>query len=315
MNHDSSTGRPGNGQHRMASFNNRSLANGGDATSASPDQSAAIEDTTLELLRDLLFGEYRQQVARMRTEVNELQSLLDELEVQINDKEALVNTITPVIATAIRTNIRESQSEMVDALYPIMGKLVQRSVTEAMRELAQRIDSQMRKAFNFQDAFRRIMARLRGISEAEMIMRDALPFQLLELFLIHRETGLLLMHASSSAEEADDSDIISSMLTAIRDFVADAFGRGEEGELQQIQYGGKSILLEVAHLVYIAAVIEGVEPHNFREQLRQTMIAVEHHHAKLLENYDGNAEPFELSEVLFGALLTYAETSSSAPPI
>lgn len=312
MNSNSPTGKPRNGHHRSASFANRSLASRVDATPSSPDQPA--EDATLETLRDLLFGEYRQQVARMRAEVNELQSLLDELEVQINDKEALVNTITPVIATAIRTNIRESQSEMVDALYPIMGKLVQRSVAEAMRELAQRIDRQMRKTFNFHDAFRRIMARLRGISEAEMIIRDALPFQLLELFLIHRETGLLLMHASSSVEEEDDSDIISSMLTAIRDFVADAFGRGEEGELHQIQYGGKSILLEVAHLVYIAAVIEGIEPHNFREQLRQTMIAVEHHHAELLENYDGNAGPFELSEVLFSSLLTYAEKPSSAPP-
>ena len=38
------------------------------------------QDASLELLRDLIFGEYRQQVARMRAEVSELQSLLDGLE-------------------------------------------------------------------------------------------------------------------------------------------------------------------------------------------------------------------------------------------
>lgn len=270
------------------------------------------EETTLELLRELIFGESRQQLARMRAEVNELQAMLDTLEAQINDKEALVSTITPVIADAIRTNIRESQSEMVDALYPIMGKLVQRSVTEAMRELAQRIDHQMRKTFNFKDLLHRLTARLRGISDAEMALRNALPCRILELFLIHRESGLLLLHASSTPEEATDTDVISSMLTAIRDFAEDAFGRGEKVELNQIQYGGQSILIEVAHLVYIAAVIDGIEPRNFRAQLRETMITIEHEHTAVLRNYDGNAEPFMGSAPAFALLLTYAEGQQTA---
>lgn len=282
-----------------------------DPLSPLTDPQAGADEATLELLRDLLFGEYRQQVARMRTEVTELQSLLDNLEVQINDKEALVTTITPVIATAIRTNIRESQSEMVDALYPILGKLVQRSVTEAMRDLAQRIDRQMRKTFNFKDTLRQLLARVRGVSNAEMKLRDALPFQALQLFLVHRESGLLLLHTATSTEESDDSDLISSMLTAIRDFVADAFGHGNQEELNQIQYGGKSILIEVAHLVYIAAVVEGIEPHDFRERMRETMIAIEHQHATLLQKYDGNAAPLAGSAATLTALLTYNATSVS----
>lgn len=277
---------------------------------------AAPGDEAMELLRDLLFGEYRQQIARMRAEVNDLQGLLDALELQINDKEALVSTITPVIAEAIRTNIRESQSEMVDALYPIMGKLVQRSVTEAMRELAQRIDRQMRKTFNFRDLVQQLKARLQGISDAEMALRNALPFQVRELFLIHRESGLLLLHTSNAPEGADDtddtddSDIIGSMLTAIRDFAEDAFGRGEKVELNQIQYGDQSILIEVAHLVYIAAVVQGIEPSHFREQMRETMITIEHQHAERLQKYSGDAEPFSDSAATFAALLSYTGASS-----
>lgn len=270
------------------------------------------DDLAMELLRDLIFGEYRQQIARMRAEVNELQGLLDALEVQINDKEALVNTITPVIADAIRTNIRESQSEMVDALYPIMGKLVQRSVTEAMRELAQRIDRQMRRTFNFKDLVQRVKARVQGVSEAEMELRNALPFEVRELFLIHRSNGLLLLHRSNHPDEGSDSDIIGSMLTAIRDFAEDAFGRGEKVELNQIQYGDQSILIEVAHLVYIAAVVQGIEPPHFREQMRETMIAIEHHHAEILREYNGDAEPFTASAATFTALLGYSIETVSA---
>lgn len=259
-----------------------------------------IEDT-FELLRSLLFDEYRQQIVRMRGEVEQLQTLLDALERQIQDEDALIETITPVIAGAIRTNISESRDEMVDALYPIMGKLVQRSVTEAMRDLAQRIDQQMRRTLDVQSFWRRLRARLRGISDAEMAMRDALP---LTIFLIHRETGLLLLHLSPNGKTDEDSDIISGMLTAITEFTQDAFGRNEEESLNEIQYGGRSILLEVAHFVYMAVVINGFESSEFRSNMRETMITIEHRYASSLRRYDGDASRFQESKSLLATLLT-----------
>ncbi|MCB0063678.1 MAG: hypothetical protein KDE19_16260, partial [Caldilineaceae bacterium] len=195
--------------------------------------------------------------------------------------------------------------------YPIMGRLVQRSVTEAMRDLAQRIDQQMRRTLDFQSFWRRLQARLRGVSDAEMAMRDALPMHVDELFLIHKETGLLLMHLSKGetdkqgvdGEQSSDSDIISGMLTAITEFTEDAFGRKEEEALNEIQYGGRSILLESAHLVYIAVVIDGFESSDFRNQMRETMIAVEHRHASALRKYDGDASRFAESRAILATLL------------
>ncbi|MEZ4677884.1 MAG: hypothetical protein R2932_27070 [Caldilineaceae bacterium] len=261
-------------------------------------------DDPFELLRSLLFDESLQHVETMRGEIIRQQQILDALDAQIRDKQALLDTITPVIAGAIRTNISESRDEMVDALYPIMGKLVQKSVTEAMRELAQRIDQQMRRTLDFQSILQRLGNRLRGVSEAELAMRNALPFAVEEIFLIHRETGLLLLHLSQNEEEASDSDIISGMLTAITEFTEDAFGRTNEESLNEIQYGGRSILLEVAHLVYIAVVIDGFETSEFRSQMRETMIAIEHRHASSLRTYDGDASRFMESQALLGTLLS-----------
>jgi hypothetical protein len=268
-----------------------------------PPTPAEIDDS-FELLRTLLFDEYRQQIAQMRHEVEQLQTLLDALDRQIQDEDALIETITPVIAGAIRTNISESRDEMVDALYPIMGKLVQRSVTEAMRDLAQRIDQQMRRTLDVQSLWRRLRGRLRGISDVEMAMRDALPLKVEQIFLIHRETGLLLLHLAQSGEANDDSDIISGMLTAINEFTEDAFGRREEESLNQIQYGGRSILLEAAHFVYIAVVIDGFDSSDFRNRMRETMIAIEHRHASSLRHYDGDAARFDMSKASLATLLT-----------
>ncbi len=264
---------------------------------------AVEEDELFEQLSTLLVGEQRQQLAQMRLQVEQLQRMIDELEVQINDEEALVSTITPVIASAIRTNITESRDEMIDALYPIMGKLVQRSVTEAMRDLARRIDEQMRRTFDFKALWHQLFARMRGVSNAEMAMRNAFPFQVLQIFLIHRETGLLLMHCAQQSEETTDSDLISSMLTAIRDFTEDAFGRGQEAELNEIQYGDRSILIEVAHLVYLAVVIQGVLGSGFRAQMRETMITIEHQHTNALRTYDGDVSRFVNADEQLRALL------------
>ena len=113
-------------------------------------------------------------------------------------------------------------------------------------------------------------------------LRDALPFQVAEIFLVHRESGLLLLHsvAGPIADPAlptaeDNADLVSGMLTAIRDFAQDAFGRGQEGQLDEIQYGNRRILIEACQHVYLAAVVDGIEPAGFRAKLRERTVEVE----------------------------------------
>jgi hypothetical protein len=70
-----------------------------------------------------------------------------------------------------------------------------------------------------------------GIPESTLLLRDALPFQVTEVFLVERQSGLLLQHLSHDPETAEDSDLVSGMLTTIRDFVQDTFGRDRVGEV------------------------------------------------------------------------------------
>ena len=86
-----------------------------------------------------------------------------------------------------------------------------------------------------------------------------------------------------------DSDLISGMLTAIRDFVQDAFGRGEAGQLEEIDYGDLRILIEAGKYTYIAAVVEGFEPLGYRGQVRDVLYRIEHNHFRHLRRYDGDA--------------------------
>jgi hypothetical protein len=256
-----------------------------------------LTDPELEDLREILFGH----------QVDRLEGELDELEQRLTERDALVAIIAPVLGDVIRRQIRDAREEMIEALYPIIGQLVVRAVSEAIRDLARNIDAQMRTSLSPRAILRRVQARASGVSGTEMALRESLPFEVAEVFLIHRETGLLLRHISHDPDASPDSDLISGMLTAIRDFAQEAFGRGQEGQLEEIQYGDRRILIEAARHAYLAVVVDGIEPAGFRAEMRDRIIGVDHAHTKTLRQYDGDATPLASVDPSLSTLVRVSE--------
>lgn len=244
-----------------------------------PEPSA---DSPLEDLRHILLRHQAEKVER-------LESDLERLEHQISDAGALVRLIAPVLGEAIRLKIREARDEMIEALYPIIGKVVQRAVTEAVADLARSLDAQVKSSFDFRLAWWRLRARLSGASEAQIRLRELLPFTVTDVLLIHRETGLLLVHIPGESSKTSDTDLFSGMLTAIRDFSQDTLGDHGQAGLGEIGYGDQSILIETAQQAYLAVIINGIAPPQFRAEMRERLIEVEHSHAQELRAYQGNA--------------------------
>ncbi len=280
--------------------------------------STSLPSSELETLREILVGEHRRRIAELETELGELksrvqdtdalatlmtpvleraveqrltevQSELDGLQGRITDRKALAATITPVLGQAMRQQVRDAREEMIEALYPIVGELVVHAVAEAIRDLARTVDARMRRSLDLPSVGRRVLARIRGVSDSELILRESLPFEVAEVFLIHRETGLMLAHVSRDSKASPDSDLVSGMLTAIRDFAQQAFGQGKQGQLDEVQYGARRILIEAAHYSYLAVVVDGVEPPGFRSAMRQRLAEVENQHHDALAGFRGDA--------------------------
>jgi hypothetical protein len=265
-----------------------------------PD-SSEFPDPELEILQDLLFSRYRQRIAELETE-------LETLEERITNKDAFVATVSPILGDAIRRKIRDARGEMIEALYPVIGETVVRAVSEAIRDLTRNVDATMRTGLNPKNVARRVQGRVRGVSTGEMILRDSLPFQVAEIFLIHRETGLLLWEASGNPQEAADTDLISAMLTAIRDFVAESFGRGRDGQLDEIQYGHRRILIEAARYSYLAVVVDGIEPAGFRAKMRERIIEIDLAHEHILRDYQGDASQLTTINEPINSLVTATDS-------
>lgn len=271
----------------------------GHAADQAADALSPVDFALLDDLRAIVAGPDRQRMAA-------LEARIADVEHRTGDHEALVAAVSPILSDAIRRQVREDRDAMVESLYPLIGQLISRAVAESIRDLARTIDRRMRTSFSPAYLLRRARARARGVSDAELMLRDALPFRVTELFLIHRESGLLLLHLPSGApagEDSDNADLISGMLTAIRDFAQDAFGRGQEGGLDEIQYGNRRILIEACQHIYLAAVVDGVEAAGFRTRLREAALEVENAYIDVLKRYDGDASRFEASEPQLAELL------------
>ena len=306
-----------------------------------PRTDGELAEAHLEALQEILIGQYRRRATDLETELHAVKTELAKLERTVNDKQALIDTMTPVVADSIRKSIADSKDSMIEALYPIMsnsisksineskdsmiealypivGRLVTRAVSESMRDLTRKIDEQMRNALTLRVVTRRMRARAMGISEAELMMREALPFQVQEVFLIHRETGILLHHVSTTPEDNADSDVVSGMLTAVSDFVDDAFGQGQEGDLDQIQYGETIILLEEARSTYLAVVTQGFSPPGFQADMRQQIYRIEERFGPSLRDFDGDASRFEGTDpflkILFRRAAVRADEQMIIPP-
>lgn len=217
--------------------------------------------------------------------------IADVLEEQIKHSgDEIAQAISPIIGEAIRRQVYNAREDIIDALYPVIGQTINRAVTEAFRDLARNVDQRVRQRVSPQSALKRFKARLQGVSGAEYALREALPFAVSEVFLIQRDSGLLIHHITRDPETPPDRDLVSGMLTAIRDFARDALGDQESGELDAIDYQAQKIILEAGGTAYLAIVINGIEPPGFRQQMREALTALQEEHYAALKTYDGSDE-------------------------
>ena len=129
------------------------------------------------------------------------------------------------------------------------------------------------------------------------------PYCVEEIYLIYHD-GRLITHLRAEETEMDE-DIMSSMLTAIREFVKDSFK--SEGYLGVIDHGDNKILLETGMHCYVAVVIYGESTAELRSRLKSTLHTIEVNLTGVLEDWDGNKEMLKSAkEAIIPILLSTA---------
>lgn len=248
----------------------------------------------LDVLREILLSQDRETLRALQEELDRLKAqlddpaaLLDRIEPIIGEALArrtranpqeVADALAPVMADALRRQIEENKDAFVAALVPIIGPLIARAVQEAFQALARRVDERIRRATSIQLIVKRWWARVRGIPPGELVLRDALPWRTIAVFIIDNESGLILAQSYQRQIFDRDPNLTAALLTAIRNFARETFSqftKKEPGTLYELRVASYIVLMEEGPDFYVAWVGEGVPPTDAHERL-QTLLTVLH---------------------------------------
>ena len=229
------------------------------------------KDKRFELLRELLLEEDREKFKALSDEIVLREKMADTVDPLIDDKiddlrENFPEYFGGTITETIKTQIRDSQDEVVDALYPIMGKLIKKAIVVEINRLSESINQRVKKTFSFKEYFNTFKRKVSGVSDGEVALSNALKPALEEIFIIEKNSGILL--GNHSTGNIANKDMISGMLTAIKSFAEDAFAK-EGQDLEDIKFETFQISLYNFNTIYIAMAISGVQNPEFKETLNE----------------------------------------------
>ena len=239
------------------------------SSSPSPEEEAQL----LKQLRMVLLSEDREALAEIREILENEEQLSEKISPIIRQhlaflKENFNEEYQEIIEGIVTKKLSESQDEIVNMIFPKLNTIIKKYITAQFQILKEGIDSQIKTVQN-RFSPKNIFNRFFGPSESEIILSQLDNPEIHEIYLIQRESGLLL--GSYARETNTDQDVIAGMFTAIKSFAEDAFNLGKE-DLEMIQYENYKIFLQNLPSYYFAVAMTGSISSSEKENLSNKLI-------------------------------------------
>ena len=258
-----------------------------------------------ERLKELLLGEERERVEKLEhtlDEPDEHSRLLSRdlpraIRARTSQDNKLSKALSPAVEDILHDSVRRDPRTMADALYPVMGPSIRRSIAEALRAMVQSLNDVLSSSFSWQGLKWRLEAMRTRKPFAEVVLLHSLVYRVEQAFLIHKKTGLLLQHLTAEAVEHMDPDMVSAMLTAIQDFVRDSFSMQDEG-LDSLRLGQLDVIIEQGPDAVLALVVRGRAPADLNQAAQEALETIQIDYKRELHEFNGDASVFERARPL-----------------
>jgi len=225
----------------------------------------------------------------------------------------LTDSLQKPVEDCVRQSINQDIRTFADALFPVMGPAIRKSIQESFKSLIHTINQTAEQSFSPQGIAWRLEARRKGVPFSEIVLQKTVVFQVEQVFLIHRESGLLIQHKHRQGLEIGDSDAVSAMLTAIQDFVRDSFSNDKTEELDSIEIGDYTVWLERGPYAVLACVIRGIAPYKLRTMMRSSLETIHARYGLLLQQFKGDSQSLQSCQPLLEKTLQ-SESKKDAQP-
>lgn len=270
-------------------------------------------------LRRLLVGPEQSRLDELTTAIRERHVTAADLAEQLPEAirlrgqrdEQIGRALAPVVDSALSESIRRDPREIATAIFPVLGPAIRKAIAETMAGLVRAINSAVEHSLTPRGIKWRVESWRTGVPYAQVVIKHALVYRVEQVFLVHAESGLLLAHATAPGLDVPEADLISGMLTAIQDFVRDAFRPGEEATLRTFSVGELTVQVEVGPRALLALVIRGQAPDAVLLKQQDTLETIHLQFATALLEFTGDSRLFETSQPLLEECLeTVVDTSA-----
>ncbi len=201
--------------------------------------------------------------------------------------------LSTVVDEALAVSVKKHRKHLADVLSPAMGPAIRRAIAETLRAMVDSFNQVLQHSFSARALRWRLEAWQTGKPFAEVVLSHSLIYRVEQVFLVHRETGLLLQHVAADASTAQDADLLSGMLTAIRDLACDTLSAEPDRPVDMTRIGDKTVWVEQGEKAYIAAVIRGDPPTRLRSVLRDALDTIHLELGEAFDTFSGDATLFE----------------------
>ncbi|MCC6140339.1 MAG: hypothetical protein IT389_06965 [Nitrospira sp.] len=252
-------------------------------------------------LRTLLLAPEQTQLTELRDRIDQTEIdarsvgnvLAEAIALRGKQDERLTAALTPHVQTALTSSVRRTPHVIAEAIAPIMGPAIRQAIVHALQGMMQSFNQTIDHSLSLKGLAWRIEAWRTGRPFAEVVLLHTLRFRVEQLFLIHRDTGLLLHHVASDTAVIHDQQLVSGMLTAIQAFVQDTFNTQRGQTLNTLEVGECRLLIEQGSQAILACVVRGTAPGYLRAQVQQTLESIQLDYADAFAAFDGNPSGFD----------------------
>jgi OOP family OmpA-OmpF porin len=267
------------------------------------DEEWKEEQAKIAELRALLLGTERAQAVRLKPHLDKIEPkdlsrvLPTAIRLRNAQDQVLTDALMPTVAAALKVAVKRDPQAVASAIFPIMAPAIRQAIATTFNQLVQSLDRALQYSLSWQGLKWRFEAWRTGKSFAEVVLYHTLLFRVDYVFLIHRETGLLLQHVSRDGAEGQNAEVISGMMSAIKsawqDFVHDSFGSDPKSFLSELRVGDYNIWFEQGPHLVLACVIRGSAPQGLRTDFMAPAIeAIHREQADEIAKFDGDPDPF-----------------------
>ena len=294
-----------------------------DAIPSIPEQMSDGRDD-LGKLRELIVGKDYDELLGLKNRLEHPEQFTDMVAGIVSEAlkkrsfkdDSLADALSITIARALHDSINKKPDLVVTAIFPILGPMIRKSIREALNGTLEETSRLLNQSLSLKYLRWRFEARRRGIPYSDYVLSKTLVYRVEQVFLIHRESGLLLAHAASDDIESKDPDVISGMLTAIADFIVDAFEEDstEDRSIDSFQLGDLTVKVQAGPFASLALVVKGSVTRDLISLQHETLEYIHKLYGTDMQSFDGSIDlGLRLMPELEKCLLKQSQTEEKNP--